>query len=130
MNLCEIQTRHALKMKKNLEQIAREDGRFSLPAIRFVYEALGFTVKKITVEARHVSGQTLCEGLKKLAIKKWGRMAMVVLNAWGIKTTRDFGEIVYLMIRHEWMSATETDSIDDFDDVYDFKTVFKDQFEF
>ncbi len=130
MNLCKTQTRHVLKMKKNLEKIAGEDGRFSPPAIRFVYEALGFTVKKITVEPRHVSGQTLCEGLKKLAIEKWGRMAMVVLNAWGIKTTRDFGEIVYLMIRHEWMSATETDSIDDFNDVYDFKTVFKNQFEF
>ena len=130
MNLCKTQTRHVLKMKKNLEKIAGEDGRFSPPAIRFVYEALGFTVKKITVEPRHVSGQTLCEGLKKLAINKWGRMAIVVLNAWGIKTTRDFGEIVYLMIRHEWMSATETDSIDDFNDVYDFKTVFKDQFEF
>jgi uncharacterized repeat protein (TIGR04138 family) len=117
-------------MKKNLEQISGEDSRFSSPAIRFVYEALGFTVKKITVEPRHVSGQTLCEGLKKLAIEKWGRMAMVVLNAWGVKTTRDFGEIVYLMIKYEWMSATETDSIDDFNNVYDFKTVFKDQFEF
>ena len=123
-------TRHTLKMKKNLEQIAKEDSRFSPPAIRFVYEALDFTAKKITVERRHVSGQTLCEGLKKLAIKKWGRMAMVVLNVWGIKTTRDFGEIVYLMIRNEWMSAQPADSIDDFNDVYDFKTVFKDQFEF
>ncbi len=130
MNLYKIQTGHVLKMKKNLEQIAIEDDRFSPPGIRFVYEALGFTVKKITVEPRHVSGQTLCEGLKKLAVEKWGRMAMVVLNAWGVKTTRDFGEIVYLMIKYEWMSAQSADSIDDFNDVYDFKTVFKDQFEF
>ena len=50
---------------------------------------------------------------------------MLVLNSWGIKTTRDFGEIVYLMIRHKWMNAQPTDSIDDFNDVYDFKTVFK-----
>ena len=130
MNLYNIQTSRVLKMKKNLEQIAGEDGRFSPPGIRFVYEGLDFTAKKITVERRHVSGQTLCEGLRKLAVKKWGRMAMVVLNVWGIKTTRDFGEIVYLMIRHELMSAQPTDSIDDFNDVYDFKTVFKDQFEF
>jgi len=130
MNLSEIQTRHVLKMKKNLEQIAKKDGRFSPPGIKFVYEALGFTVKKITVESRHVSGQILCEGLKKLALEKWGRMAMVVLNAWGIKTTRDFGEIVYLMIKHEWMSAQPADSIDDFNDIYNFKTVFKDHFEF
>ena len=119
-----------MEMKKNLEQIAREDGRFSPTGIKFVYEGLSLTAKKITVEPRHVSGQTLCEGLKKLAIEKWGRMAIVVLNAWGIKTTRDFGEIVWLMIRHKWMSAAGGDSIDDFNDVYDFKTVFEDQFEF
>ncbi len=117
-------------MKKNLEQIARKDSRFSPPAIRFVYEGLGYTAKKVTVEPKHVTGQALCEGLRKLALKKWGRMAMAVLSTWGIKTTRDFGEIVWLMIRHKWMSAAETDSIDDFNDVYDFQTVFKDRFEF
>jgi len=117
-------------MKKNLEQIAGEDGRFSAPAIRFVYEGLGYTAKNVATEPKHVSGQTLCEGLKKLALEKWGRLAPLVLNTWGIQKTRDFGEIVYLMISHQWMSAQPSDSIEDFDNVYDFKTVFKDQFEF
>ncbi|MHC4425936.1 MAG: Minf_1886 family protein, partial [Planctomycetota bacterium] len=70
------------------------------------------------------------EGLKRLAVKKWGRLAMLVLNSWGVKNTRDLGEIVYLMIEHKWMSAQPTDSIDDFNDIYDFKTVFKKEFEF
>ncbi len=117
-------------MKKNFEQIAKKDGRFSPPAIKFVYEALGYTAKKIATEPSHVSGQTLCEGLRKLALEKWGRLGMLVLNTWGIKTTRDFGEIVFLMISNKWMNAAATDSIDDFNDIYDFKTVFKDQFEF
>ena len=117
-------------MKKKLEKIAREDGRFNPKAMRFVYEGLGYTAKKITAEPHHVTGQALCKGLRKLALEKWGRLAMLVLNTWGIKTTRDFGEIVYLMIKHKWMSAQPVDSIDDFDNVYDFKTVFKDQFEF
>ena len=117
-------------MKKNLEKIAREDGRFNPRAVRFVYEGLGYTAKKILVEPAHVTGQTLCEGLKKLAVEKWGRLAVLVLNSWNIKTTRDFGEIVYLMIKNKWMSTQPTDSIDDFNDVYDFKAVFKDQFEF
>ncbi len=117
-------------MKKNLEQIAAEDGRYSAPAIRFVYEGLGYTAKNVADEPKHVSGQTLCEGLKKLALEKWGRLAPLVLNTWGISTTRDFGEIVYLMIEHQWMSAQPNDTIEDFDDVYNFKTVFKDQFEF
>ena len=117
-------------MKKNLEQIAGEDGRFTPQAVRFVYEGLGYTAKNVAVEPKHVNGQTLCDGLRKLAIEKWGRLAIMVLNNWGLKTTRDFGEIVYLMIRNEWMSAQPADSIDDFNDVYDFKTVFKDNFEF
>jgi uncharacterized repeat protein (TIGR04138 family) len=116
--------------KKNLEQIAKEDVRYSISAIRFVYEGLGYTAKNVAAEPKHVSGQTLCNGLKELAIEKWGRLAMLVLNAWGLKTTRDFGEIVWLMIRHEWLSAQPTDTIDDFNDVYDFRTVFKDQFAF
>jgi uncharacterized repeat protein (TIGR04138 family) len=117
-------------MKKNLEQIASEDGRFNASAVKFVYEGLGYTAKNVATEPKHVSGETLCQGLKKLALEKWGRLAMLVLNSWGIKTTRDFGEIVWLMIRHEWMSAQPTDSIEDFDNVFDFRTVFKDQFKF
>jgi uncharacterized repeat protein (TIGR04138 family) len=117
-------------MKKSPEQLAREDGRYSPGAIRFVYEGLGYTAKNVADEPRHVSGQMLCEGLKKLAVEKWGGLALLVLNTWGIKGTRDLGEIVWLLIEHEWMSAQPTDSIDDFNDVYDFKTAFKGQFEF
>ena len=55
---------------------------------------------------------------------------MLVLGSWGIKVTRDFGEIVYTLIDHEWMNAQPTDSIDDFNAVYDFRTALKDQFQF
>ena len=117
-------------MKESLEKIAREDGRYNPNAVKFVYEGLSYTTKNLGEEPFHVGGQDLCEGLLKLAVKKWGRLAMMVLNNWNIKTTRDFGEIVFLMIKHDWMSAQPTDSIDDFNDVYDFKTIFKDHFEF
>lgn len=117
-------------MKKKLEQIAKEDGRYNPRAVKFVYEGLGYTAKKTTTEPGHVTGQTLCKGLQGLALEKWGRLATLVLNTWGLKTTRDFGEIVYCLIKHKWMSAQPTDSIDDFNNVYDFKTVFKNNFEF
>jgi len=117
-------------MKKKLEQIAREDGRYSPQAMRFVYEGLGYTVRKVAGEPGHVSGRLLCDGLARLAIKKWGRLAMLVLNTWHINTTRDFGEIVFLMIENKWLSAQPTDSIEDFNNVYDFKTTFKDNFRF
>ena len=117
-------------MKKSAEQLAREDGRYNCQAVKFVQEGLSYAARKITAEPRHVSGQVLCEGLVKLALKKWGRLAMLVLNTWGINTTRDFGEIVYLLVKNDWMTAQPNDSIDDFNDVFDFKTAFKDNFEF
>lgn len=119
-----------MEAKKPIEKIAKEDGRFNAQAIKFVYEGLGYTVKKIIGEAEHITGQTLCEGLRLLAAERWGRLAKLVLNNWNIKTTRDFGEIVYLMIRHKWMSAQPSDTIEDFDNVYDFETVFKSNFVF
>lgn len=116
--------------KKPLEEISQQDGRYDPKAVRFVYEGLGYTARKLAAQPGHVTGQMLCDGLRRLALEKWGRLAMLVLGSWRVKTTRDLGEIVYLMIRHKWMRAQSTDSIDDFNDVYDFKTVFKDEFEF
>jgi len=107
-----------------------QDGRFDPKAVRFVYEGLGYTARKLSAEPGHITGQLLCDGLRQLALEKWGRLAMLVLNSWRVKTTRDLGEIVYLMIRHKWMRAQSTDSIDDFNNVYDFKIVFKDDFDF
>ena len=117
-------------MKKGLDEISREDGRYDPAAFRFVYEGLGYTVKNVIQEARHVSGQTLGEGLRQMALDKYGRLALLVLTTWGLKTTRDFGEIVYTLIDHEWMSAQPTDTIDDFNDVYNFQDTFKEQFAF
>src|SRR4030042_733991 len=115
-------------MKCCLEDIAKQDGRYDSAAYRFVYDGLGYTVRHVSRERRHVTGQTLCEGLRQVAIEKYGRLALLVLNSWGIHATRDFGEIVYTLIDHEWMSAQPRDTIDDFNAVYDFHTAFRDPF--
>ena len=56
-------------------------------------------------------------------------MARVVIEEWGITSTRDIGEIVYLLIGCGIMHKTDEDSIDDFDDVYDFDAAFDEPFE-
>ena len=113
-------------MKKSLEEIAKADGRYSPVAFKFVYDGLGHTIRNVSREPHHVSGQTLCEGLRQVALDKYGRLALLVLNSRGIHATRDFGEIVYTLIDHEWMSAQPTDTIDDFNAVYDFQSAFRD----
>jgi len=117
-------------MKKSPEEVGREDGRYSPAAFRFVYEGLGYTNKSVADDPKHISGQVLSDGLRRLALERWGRLAMLVLGTWGIRTTRDFGEIVYSLIEQEWMSAQPADTIDDFNNVFDFYVAFRDRFEF
>ncbi len=123
-------------MKDSIEDIAKQDGRYDANALKFVFEGLGSTIQRIRSEAEedpgphHISGQDLAEGLGLLAKENWGRLARMVLNRWGVRTTRDLGEIVYLMISCGWMTAQEGDLIEDFEDVFDFETVFEKQFDF
>lgn len=117
-------------MKESLEKIAVDDGRYNPKAVKFVYDGLDYTLKELVSEPQHISGQTLCEGLRQAALRKWGRLSKLVLNKWKVNKTRDFGEIVYLLIDHKWMSAQPSDSIEDFNDVFDFRAAFKDQFRF
>lgn len=117
-------------MKETLEQIARDDGRYDARALKFVYEGLATTIEKLRQDEdadhpRHITGQELAWGLADVAMQRWGRLTAMVLAQWGLRTTRDFGEIVYLMISREWMTSQDTDTIDDFNDVFDFSTVFE-----
>jgi uncharacterized repeat protein (TIGR04138 family) len=52
----------------------------------------------------------------------------MVLGQWGLHRTRDFGEIVYLMIDYGWMTSQDTDTIDDFNSVFDFNEVFESRY--
>jgi len=123
-------------MKKSIQEIAKLDGRYSLRAFQFVSEGLGYSVKKFhdinlaSDESHHITGKQLCEGLAEFAAEKWGRMAKVTLNQLGIKSTRDFGNIVYLMVENKWMHARPEDTIEEFNDVYDFEEVFEKKYQF
>jgi uncharacterized repeat protein (TIGR04138 family) len=55
-------------------------------------------------------------------------MAKLVLNSWGVANTGDFGEIVFNLIRIGRMRKTRQDRREDFDDVYDFDTAFRQDF--
>lgn len=121
-------------MQKTVEEIAQQDGRYDARALKFVFEGLASTIDDLRRQEdpgqppRHISGQELAWGLARSAQKRWGRLAAMVLERWGIHDTRDFGEIVYLMIDHGWMTSQETDTVEDFDDVFDFEEIFEKQF--
>ncbi len=111
--------------------ICKEDGRFDRRAYDFVRLGLDQTVKELRKKdgpraerSRHVSGSELLEGLKAYALEQYGPLAKTVLNAWGVRRCRDFGDIVFNLIEYKVFSKTDNDRKEDFGDLYDFEEAF------
>ena len=117
---------------KSIQQIADELGYYPVEAFQFVSSGCAYAVRRVhgnvkidPKQPQHISGQELCEGLREVALRQWGLLARTVLKRWNITSTLDFGRIVYALIRGGQMDKTENDSLEDFRDVFDFRTAFE-----
>jgi len=133
-----------------LVKLLCEDRRYKLEAYRFVQAGLTFAqdvlgmggevvdtsgrrAKRSSAKSRavrHVTGQDLCHALRQYAHQEYGLMAKLVLADWGIRTTSDFGEIVWNFIKIGTMSKSPSDRREDFDDVFDFDAALVREYEF
>ena len=111
--------------------ICKEDSRFDRRAYDFVRLGLDHTVKELRKKdtprperSRHVSGPELLEGLRAYALDQFGPLAKTVLNTWGVRRCRDFGDIVFNLIEYNVFSKTENDRPEDFSDIFDFDEAF------
>lgn len=104
---------------QKLEEITEKDRRYQADAYEFVMQAIGFTQRKLNREG-HISGKELLEGIREFGLQQYGPLTKAVFERWGIKTTDDFGKIVFKMVENGLVRKTETDSQDDFKDVYHF----------
>jgi uncharacterized repeat protein (TIGR04138 family) len=127
----------------NFQELLEKDPRFSLEAYQFVREALQYahTVLRMAEDKpskgaisaelqgeRHLTGQQLCQAIRTYALEQYGYMSKTVLNSWGIETTGHFGDIVYNLIGIGLMKKSPQDRREDFDDVYEFDSAFRDDF--
>lgn len=111
--------------------ILKEDSRYDRLAYGFVRDGLEHAVKELKKRdsdrakvSKHVSGRELSEGLRAYALEQFGPLTLTVLQAWGLNSTADFGEVVYNLIEYNVFSKTDSDSREDFSDVYDFEAAF------
>jgi uncharacterized repeat protein (TIGR04138 family) len=106
-----------------LAKLREQNPRYSDTAYLFVLSALQHAIEKLE-EPRHITGQELAEGVRDLAIKRFGPMARTVLEHWGIHATADIGAIVYALIDCHVLIKQESDSREDFRDVFSFDEAF------
>ena len=108
---------------KKIEDILEEDKRYKFEAYTFLLSALHDTISKFK-KPRHISAEELLEGIRIFALQQFGPMTKTVLNYWGIFETRDFGNIVFLLIEKELLRRQDDDAPEQFDGVYEFDDVF------
>jgi uncharacterized repeat protein (TIGR04138 family) len=131
-----------------MRQLLSDDPRFKIEAYQFIREALQYANEnpdslcldqdtadslndelESDVKTRHVTGGQLCQACRQYALKQYGYLSRIVLDSWGIRSTSDFGELVYNLIRIGQMKKSESDRREDFDGVFDFETAFEPEFE-
>ena len=131
-----------------IAKLLKEDRRYKIDAYAFVFEALNYAHTQLGMGAerpaeseeedpeepipkeaeRHLTGQQLCEAIRQYAVEQYGGMAKSVLAHWGVRSTGDFGEIVFNLIAIGQMRKTDSDRREDFDNVFDFEDGFRDVF--
>ena len=109
-------------------RICARDRRYAPEAYLFLHDGLMRTLKTVQEKEkkpRQITGAELSAGLREYALDQYGPLAMTVLGRWGLRTTRDFGEIVFLLLEAGLLGKTEEDKIEDFDDLFDFDAAFR-----
>ncbi len=121
-----------INFDEKVEMILAKDSRYARDVYSFVRESLDHTQKLVSKEnrgmQRHITGQELLDGIRQLALNQFGPMAATVLEEWGVRDSRDFGEIVFNMVEIELLAKTENDNRDDFNNGYDFTEAFRKPF--
>jgi len=107
-----------------LAEIRKRDGKYNERAYIFVLAALEFAQTRLPAR-RHLSGVELAWACRDFALEQFGMLAAAVLTHWGVRTTEDFGQIVFMLIDVGLLARQPTDRLEEFERVYDFAEVFR-----
>lgn len=107
-----------------MEQIRLREPRFEEGAYLFVLAALESAQTNL-VNRRHISGAELAIACRDLALERYGVMARLVLERWGIVTTDDIGAVVFTLVELGLLASLPSDTRQAFQEVFDFATAFE-----
>lgn len=118
--------------ERAVDEIRENDTRFSPYAYAFLRRCLDHSVNRLgrseKTKPAHVSGGELLLGFRDLAIKEFGPMARTVLENWGVHNCTQVGEIVFQLVQHGILGKSDTDHLDDFQEIWTFREAFEQPF--
>lgn len=110
-----------------LDGLRERHPRFHELSYVFVISALHHVLERLG-RPRHISGRELAEGVRDLAMERYGPMARTVLAHWGIESTADVGRIVFALVEAGVLIKQDEDTPDDFHAIYDFDEAFEENY--
>lgn len=110
-----------------MEQIKLREPRFDERAYLFVLAALEHCQTHL-VERRHITGPELAHSCRELALQRFGVMARLVLEHWGVRETIDIGDIVFTLVDMGLLISQPLDTRHDFFGVFEFATAFEHEY--
>lgn len=117
------------KFPEVIKEIHASDPRYGKGAYYFIREALDHTLKTLEKDKPknkgHVSGTQLLDGIRDFALDRFGPMTLTIMEHWNIKKCRDFGDIVFNLVDFGILGRTENDSLEDFENGYNFQDAFE-----
>lgn len=115
---------------ERVRALAASGQRYRAEAYLFTLAAVGYTVSKHSAEGRpgHVTGQQLLDGIRELALDRFGYLSRAVFELNGVTRTEDFGEIVFELVDASLLSKLPTDRKQDFANHYDFREAFEESY--
>ena len=111
-------------LQETLGQLQRRNPRYAVEGYLFVLGGLHRRLAELEAP-RHISGAELAGAVRDLALERFGPLARVVLEHWGIHSTEDIGEVVFLLVDHGVLTKQDSDRREDFADVFSFEEVFE-----
>src|SRR5438445_13533968 len=81
-----------------LDSIIASDPRYQRDVYVFLRDALDFTTKQQKklkgASVRHVTGPELLDGVRRYALKEFGRLVITVFDNWGVRSCEAIRNIV------------------------------------
>jgi len=107
-----------------MDRIRVREPRFHEQAYLFVLAALEMCQAHLTVR-RHITGIELANSCRELALERYGVMARVVLEHWGVRSSADIGDVVFTLVDLGLLMSQPSDTRDEFVEVFDFDQAFE-----
>ena len=96
-------------MQDSIEQ----EQTYAPEAYVFLMDALDRSRRDLMRQG-HVSSEELILGIQAMARERYGPMAALVFEEWGIKSPADFGSMVFELVDEGVLLHRAEDTIDDF----------------